>query len=168
MSESQTINPIHQIKYDTMLPEVLKQSLSYIDLTEHENNLQNKHVVKIILDELIAALPNLPGNPKPQIVHYSPITTVANNFDRLLRFPHDNPGRSSTYTRYVDENQVLRTHVSATVPPALDELSKTDFQDALLVFPGLSYSRDASDKTHSGVFHQVDTWRITKGKKYAR
>jgi phenylalanyl-tRNA synthetase alpha chain len=163
MSETQSTNPMHQIKYDTMSPEVLKQSLSYIDLTEDENNLQTKHAVKIILDELVAALPNLPGSPKPQILRYSPITTVANNFDRL-RFPTDNPGRSSTYTRYIDKNTVLRAHVSAMVPPALDEIAKTQPQDSLLVFPGLAYRRDVSDKTHSGVFHQVDIWRVTKNK----
>lgn len=161
---SSLANPLHQIKLEPMSPEVLKQSLSYLDLTEDGNN--PKHAIKIILDEIITALSNSPDRPQPQIIRYSPITTIQNNFDRL-RFPLDNPGRSSTYTRYVDQNTVLRAHVSAMVPPALDKLSKTQPQEALLVMPGLAYRRDVSDKTHSGVFHQADIWQISQ-KIYTR
>jgi phenylalanyl-tRNA synthetase alpha chain len=113
---------MHIIKKEIASQESLNEALGYADLTEDESNSDSKHAVRILLDELIKSLEKLPNSPQPKIIRLSPITTITNNFDRL-KFPIDNPGRSSTYIRYVDANTVLRGHVTAMVPPSLDELS---------------------------------------------
>lgn len=158
-------NIMRQIKYQPMTSEELKSALAVTDLTLQ--TADNQHAIRLLLDDLLDGLKTLSGSPNPEVIRLSPISSVANNFDRL-RFPKDNVGRSSTYTRYIDKETMLRAHVTAMIPPTLDRLAKTDLLDALIVTPGLVYRRDVSDKTHTGVFHQVDTWRITRGKKYSR
>ena len=99
-----------------------------------------------------------------RVVRGSPIVSVADNYDRLL-FPYDNAGRSSTYTRYVDENHVLRTHTSASVPETFRDFYKEfngDIPDTVFLFPGLVYRRDVIDPKHLDVFHQLDIWTLRK------
>lgn len=149
--------PISKAELDNML------SISDLSLQTEENN----HAIRLILEDLLNALSKLQINPDIEVVKLSPIVKVTDNFDRL-RFPKDNPGRSSTYTKYVDKETVLRTHVSAILPPTLDKLSTIDFEDKILVMPGLVYRRDVTDKTHAGVFHHGDIYRITKNKQYTK
>ena len=98
------------------------------------------------------------------VVRGNPIVSVADNYDRLL-FPYDNAGRSSTYTRYVDEEHVLRTHTSASVPETFRDFYKEfngDIPDTIFLFPGLVYRRDVIDPKHLDVFHQLDIWTLRK------
>ena len=156
---------MHNIKYNPISQAELKSILKIEDLSVQTK--ENNHAIKLILEDLLTALSKLQKNLDIEVVKLSPIVKLADNFDRL-RFSKDNPGRSSTYTKYLDRETVLRTHTSAMIPPTLDRLSKTDFKDKLLVLPGLVYRRDVTDKTHAGVFHHGDVWRITKNKQYSK
>ena len=103
-----------------MKQEILdKAKLAYLlaipDLTDPANST---HAINLILEKMIETLNSRQDWPKCKVFRHDPITTVANNYDRLL-FPEDNIGRSSTYTRYVSETEVLRTHSSAIVPKVL-------------------------------------------------
>jgi phenylalanyl-tRNA synthetase alpha chain len=155
-------NIMHQLWHRNLNSLEIKNLLEVSDLT-----LQNSHAIGLLFQNLIQALEKNYPKTDLEIIRTSPIVSVENNFDRL-RFAIDNPGRSSTYTRYVDADSLFRTHTTAGVPPTLDLLAKQTFEDTLLVFPGLVYRRDVADKTHSGVFHQVDIWKITQNYNYQR
>jgi len=95
-----------------------------------------------------------------------PVVSINDNFDRL-QFPEDNMGRSSVYTRYINEDTILRTHTSASVPPLFDKVSngEIEVEDTLFFMPGLVFRRDVKDKTHLGEFHQMDVWRLRRVEK---
>jgi phenylalanyl-tRNA synthetase alpha chain len=72
--------------------------------------------------------------------------------------------RDVRYTRYLSHDVVLRPHSTAHIPQALRELAADAVDDVLLVIPGIVYRRDSIDRTHTGTPHQVDLWRIRRGK----
>ncbi len=144
---------------ELMSPERLQASLASTDLTDPKNGI---HAINLVIEKIHNFLSSKKGWPVPKIIRSSPITTVLQNFD-LLRFPIDNPGRSSRYTRYISENEILRTHTSAMIPNILAELGKSQISDFLVMCPGICYRRDVVDKTHCGEPHQMDVWRIKKG-----
>lgn len=144
---------------ELMSPERLQASLASTDLTDPKNGI---HAINLVIEKIHNFLSSKKGWPVPKIIRSSPITTVLQNFD-LLRFPIDNPGRSSRYTRYISENEILRTHTSAMIPNILAELGKSQINDFLVMCPGICYRRDVVDKTHCGEPHQMDIWRIKKG-----
>jgi phenylalanyl-tRNA synthetase alpha chain len=139
--------------------EKISKSLGIIDLSDPRNGI---HAVNLVVDRIVTRLNRESDFPKAQIKRADPVVSVANNFDRLL-FPNDNLSRSSVYTRYVDENHVLRTHTSSMLPEILDEISMEKPDDYLVACPGICYRRDVVDKKHCGEPHQFDTWRIKRG-----
>jgi phenylalanyl-tRNA synthetase alpha chain len=86
---------------------------------------------------------------------------ITDNYDRL-GYPAEAITREARYTRYVDAGQMLRSHSSAMIPPALRALASQPGDDVLLVCPGMVYRRDAIDWQHTGTPHQLDLWRITR------
>ncbi|KAF3933325.1 hypothetical protein ABW19_dt0201843 [Dactylella cylindrospora] len=86
-----------------------------------------------------------------------PIVTVAQNFD-CLGFPPDHPGRSRSDTYYVNKHTVLRTHTSAHQAEkfrVLEQVGKPGYLISADV-----YRRDAIDKSHYPVFHQMEGARV--------
>ena len=85
--------------------------------------------------------------------------TVAQNFD-TLDFPLDHPGRSPTDTYYINKNTVLRTHTSAHEA----EIFNRNKSDGYTISADV-YRRDAIDRSHYPIFHQIEgsrTWDQTK------
>ncbi len=99
------------------------------------------------------------------LVHRSsPIVSVHDNYERL-GYPPEATARDARYTRYVDANTVLRTSASAMIPPLLERLAaQRDLDDVLLAPLGLVYRRDTIDRLHVGEPHQMDLWRIRRGR----
>ncbi|KAI5283711.1 Ferredoxin-fold anticodon-binding domain-containing protein 1, partial [Ascosphaera acerosa] len=111
--------------------------------------------------------------PSPEYGNYvepEPVVSVKDNFDDL-GFPADHVGRSKTDTYYLDRAHVLRTHTSAhqlqyfrrmarkqaerkagTATAGLDEHGYTVVADV--------YRRDAVDRSHYPVFHQMEGARV--------
>jgi phenylalanyl-tRNA synthetase alpha chain len=91
------------------------------------------------------------------------IVPIADNYDRLGYDPAD-VTRAARYTRYVDQERMLRSHSTAIVPSALSHLAaeRQPPADVLLACPGISYRRDAIDWQHTGTPQQLDLWRISK------
>lgn len=86
---------------------------------------------------------------------FSPVVSVHQNFDSL-GFPADHPGRSRTDTYYINASTVLRTHTSAHQADTF----KTNASDGFLISADV-YRRDAIDRSHYPVFHQMEgarTW----------
>lgn len=75
------------------------------------------------------------------------------NFDSL-GFPPDHPGRARSDTYYLNATHVLRTHTSAH---QLD-LFRTNPTPGFLVSADV-YRRDAIDRSHYPVFHQMEAAR---------
>ncbi|KAK9467347.1 hypothetical protein V1512DRAFT_205667 [Lipomyces arxii] len=79
--------------------------------------------------------------------------SVYENFDSL-HFPKDHPGRSKTDTYYLNKDYVLRTHTSAHQVECFRDIITPGFLVAADV-----YRRDAIDRTHYPVFHQMEGGR---------
>jgi len=111
------------------------------------------------------------SHPQSEIKEYrlNPIVNVEDNYDNLL-IDKDNISRSSTYTHYVDTKRVLRTHTSAQIPLILKELANTknNWNDVVIILPGLVYRRDVTDKKHLGVIQHLEMWRVTKNSYYRK
>lgn len=105
--------------------------------------------------------------PSPVYGNYSelnPVVSTANNFD-VLGFPPDHPGRSRTDTYYVNEKTVLRTHTSAHQQEYFQRMNKNEKtrpeETGYTVIADV-YRRDAIDRSHYPVFHQMEGARLWK------
>lgn len=148
------------LRFEVSTPEAVARALAVTDLTRDD---APKHAINMIVQNVVEKLKTA-GLGEIRIIRANPVVSVEDNFDKLL-FPYDNAGRASTYTRYVDESHVLRTHTSANVPQVFADFYKEfngDIPDTVFVFLGLVYRRDVIDPRHLDVFHQMDIWTLQK------
>lgn len=85
----------------------------------------------------------------------TPVVSVRQNFDSL-GFAADHPGRSRTDTYYINKDTVLRTHTSAHEVDVFRANTSKGYTISADV-----YRRDAVDRSHYPVFHQMEgalTW----------
>ncbi|KAH8699281.1 hypothetical protein BGW36DRAFT_377638 [Talaromyces proteolyticus] len=102
--------------------------------------------------------------PGPVYGNYSepfPIVTTEQNFD-VLGFPSDHPGRSRSDTYYLNEKTVLRTHTSAHQADYFRRMSSNENQEEGYTVVADVYRRDAIDRSHYPVFHQMEGARLWK------
>ncbi|KAJ6072747.1 hypothetical protein N7467_010832 [Penicillium canescens] len=99
--------------------------------------------------------------PAPSYGNYSeknPVVSTKHNFD-VLGFPADHPGRSRTDTYYVNDKTVLRTHTSAHQQAYFQQIArneKTRPDEVGYTVIADVYRRDAIDRSHYPVFHQME------------
>ncbi|KAJ5089756.1 hypothetical protein N7532_008440 [Penicillium argentinense] len=99
--------------------------------------------------------------PFPVFGNYSeknPVVTTAQNFD-VLGFPADHPGRSRTDTYYVNDKTVLRTHTSAHQQAYFQQINRNEQsrpEEVGYTVIADVYRRDAIDRSHYPVFHQME------------
>ncbi|KAL3496034.1 putative phenylalanyl-tRNA synthetase alpha subunit [Aspergillus germanicus] len=99
--------------------------------------------------------------PAPVYGNYSeknPIVTTAQNFD-VLGFPADHPGRSRTDTYYLNDKTVLRTHTSAHQQAYFQQINRNETtrpEEVGYTVVADVYRRDAIDRSHYPVFHQME------------
>jgi phenylalanyl-tRNA synthetase alpha chain len=140
-------------------PRAYQRSLAVRDLTDAA---LGPHAMQQLLQSAVESLKKM--WECPAIVYRSPpVVSVAENYDDL-RYPADGASREARYTRYVTDELLLRTQTSASIPRALRMIAPAAYEDVLLVCPGLTYRRDAIDRLHVGEPHQLDLWRIKRGK----
>lgn len=138
--------------------EALNNYLAIPDLTESAT----PHAIRMVYEKIEVYMRSTHPQSGVQIHRKNPIVTVEDNYDNLL-IAKDNISRSSTYTHYVDDNHILRTHTSAHLPGILRELAtRDDWEDVVILLPGLAYRRDVSDKKHVSEVHMLEMWRIVK------
>jgi len=138
----------------------LQDCLEIKDLSDERNGI---HAINLIMNEIKSNL-LLNYGIVPSIIRNSPIVNVSDNYDKLY-YPIDDITKSSIYTRWVNDENILRTQVTSGIP----SLIKTHTEDDLIyLLPGLVYRRDVIDRNHVGEPHQMDIWRISKLKKYNR
>jgi phenylalanyl-tRNA synthetase alpha chain len=133
----------------------LNQALNLRDLT---NSDEGSHAMQLLLSSITDKLTSNWNNTG---IEYrgSKVVTIANNYDNL-GYPLEGAARDARYTRYVDDQHLLRTQMSAVIPTALKEIGKSS-SDILISCPGLVWRRDVVDRIHVGEPHQLDLWRIT-------
>ncbi len=139
--------------------EKLNEYLAIPDLTES----RQPHAISLLYKRVADNMREAHEGSDVRVYRKDPIVTVADNYDNLL-IAADNISRSSTYTHYVDNKHVLRTHTTAQIPGILRELAATrkDWNDVVILLPGLAYRRDVTDKKHVGQVHMLEMWRIVK------
>ena len=139
--------------------EKLNEYLAIPDLT----NSKHKHAISLLYEKIADYMRQTHKSSDIRVYRKNPIVTVADNYDNLL-IASDNISRSSTYTHYVDNEHILRTHTTAQIPAILRELAATrnDWNDIVILLPGLAYRRDVTDKKHVGQVHMLEMWRIVK------
>lgn len=138
--------------------EALERYLAIPDLIQADE----PHAIKLLYQKIEDYMRTTHPTSKVIVHLQNPIVAVSDNYDELL-VDADNISRSSTYTHYVDDQHILRTHTTAHIPSILKKLaSEKDWSDVVVLLPGLAYRRDVTDKIHLGVLHQLDMWRICK------
>ncbi len=147
------------MQHSVLTPDALARALHLRDLTDP---LQGAHAMQHIVDLLHESLARR-WRCRRRLHRVSPLVTVDDNYDRL-GYPPDGAARDARYTRYVTRRTLLRTQTSAVVPGLLRSLALDPPGDVLLVCPGLVYRRDAIDRLHTGEPHQVDLWRVKRGR----
>lgn len=137
----------------------LSEYLAIPDLTEGKQ----QHAISLLYERVAEYMRQAHKKSDVRVYRKDPIVTVADNYDNLL-ITSDNISRSSTYTHYVDNEHILRTHTTAQIPAILRELAatKNDWKDVVILLPGLAYRRDVTDKKHVGQVHMLEMWRIVK------
>lgn len=94
----------------------------------------------------------------PDFHHHNnlfPVVSIDQNFNSL-GFPADHPGRSRSDTYYLNKSTVLRTHTSAHQA----ETFRANKSPGYLIAADV-YRRDAIDRSHYPIFHQMEgarTW----------
>jgi len=137
--------------------EQLRRDLSVRDLTDPG---EGPHAIQRLVDRAVEGLAKA-WECEVQWCRGPRVVPVTDNYDGL-GFAPDSVTRDTRYTRYLDDDRMLRSHSSAMVPPALRRLRATPAGDVLLVCPGVVFRRDAIDWQHTGTPHQLDLWRITR------
>jgi len=138
--------------------EALEKYLAIPDLTQSTQ----PHAIKLVYEQIAEYMRSSHPQSDVRVYRKDPIVTVEENYDHLL-IAADNTSRSSTYTHYVDERHILRTHTSAHLPGILRELARQDdWEDVVILLPGLAYRRDVSDKKHVSEVHMLEMWRVVK------
>ncbi len=143
---------------EPMSKEALDRYLAITDLTQSPQ----PHAIKLVYEKLAQSMRSTHPQSDVRVYRKDPVVTVEDNYDNLL-IAADNISRSSTYTHYVDQTHMLRTHTSAHLPGILRELAGQDYwEDVVMLLPGLVYRRDVSDKKHVSAVHMLEMWRVVK------
>jgi len=93
------------------------------------------------------------GHPRAEFECFDdldPVVTVKENFENLLT-PENHPTRQRDESYYLNEDTLLRCHMTAHQVPLLRNNNRS-----AVLFAGDVYRRDTVDSTHSPVFHQLD------------
>ncbi|TEA17418.1 Phenylalanine--tRNA ligase [Colletotrichum sidae] len=85
---------------------------------------------------------------------FDPVVSTHQNFDSL-GFPLDHPGRAKSDTYYFNEGTLLRTHTSAHQAQTFQQ----NLSEGYLISADV-YRRDAIDRSHYPVFHQMEGARM--------
>ena len=118
-----------------------------IDATVRKLHLQKDHPVSITR-QIIES--NFPAPTYRYHNDLNPVVSTHQNFDSL-GFPQNHPGRALSDTYYLNQTTLLRTHTSAH---QADTFHANESEGYLISAD--VYRRDAIDRSHYPVFHQME------------
>ncbi|MEK7626862.1 MAG: hypothetical protein AAB399_01720 [Patescibacteria group bacterium] len=132
----------------------MKRFLDMPDLSRTEGSPITEIVNRILKSPYFKSL---------DIIKTPEIVPASISFD-LFDFPADHPARNPSDTYYVDSTNILRTHTTIMwYYYLLDEDIKKRIaaNEPVGAFSfGKVYRRDAIDRNHMNVFHQIDGWYL--------
>ncbi|CCE30408.1 related to mitochondrial phenylalanyl-tRNA synthetase (MSF1) [Claviceps purpurea 20.1] len=137
---------IRGVTYETN-PAWFNVPANVLDATSRRLHLQKDHPVQITRQIIESSF------PQPTYKHYSdyhPVVSTQQNFDSL-GFPSDHPGRALSDTYYINDTTLLRTHTSAHQA----DVFRANASDGYIISADV-YRRDAIDRNHYPVFHQME------------
>lgn len=144
-----------------LTPDEVTAALALRDLS---NAHQGEHAIQILLADIVHVLTDRWGIAAVEHRH-PPLVASRDNYDRL-GYRADDVTRESRYSRHVSPTVMLRSHTTADIPAVLDRLhAAPEGDDRLHVLPGLTYRRDAVDRTHVAAPHQLDLWRLSNHRR---
>ncbi|PKS06919.1 hypothetical protein jhhlp_005515 [Lomentospora prolificans] len=129
-----------------------------VDAASRRLHLQKDHPVSITRQIIESQFPS-PTYRYHNDFH--PVVSTVQNFDSL-GFPADHPGRNKSDTYYLNKDTLLRTHTSAHQA----DVFRANESEGFLISADV-YRRDAIDRSHYPVFHQMEgarMWDRTKVK----
>lgn len=135
--------------------EKLNKSLSMMDLSH-----QSGHVLNLLVNKIKDRLENYYQLPI-EVNQGNPIVSVEDNYT-LLGYSLDEITLTDRYTRYIDQNTVLRTQMTVLMPSLLRKY-KNKPEDKIYLSHGLVYRRDVVDRSHVAEPHQMDIWLLKEG-----
>ncbi|KAK2596232.1 phenylalanyl-tRNA synthetase alpha subunit, mitochondrial [Conoideocrella luteorostrata] len=118
-----------------------------LEATSRRLHLQKDHPV-YITRQIIES--NFPQPTYKYYNEYNPVVSTNQNFDSL-GFPPNHPGRALSDTYYINEKTLLRTHTSAHQADTF----RANESEGYLISADV-YRRDAIDRSHYPVFHQME------------
>lgn len=134
--------------------ERLKRYLAMPDLSR---TLENP------LHELINRILGIERFSDFDIIQVPEIVDAGVSFD-LFNFPPDHPARSHSDTYYIDDKNILRTHTTIMWYYYLTHsLGKERIKEKKPIGSlcyGKVYRKDAIDRNHMNIFHQMDGWYL--------
>ncbi|MBV9469074.1 MAG: phenylalanine--tRNA ligase subunit alpha [Abitibacteriaceae bacterium] len=93
-----------------------------------------------------------------EVVEGPEVETLYYNFDALNIGP-DHPARDEKDSLFISDNLVMRTETSAVQIHVMESRQPP----VKIIAPGRVYRRDAVDRTHSAIFHQVEGLLVDQG-----
>jgi phenylalanyl-tRNA synthetase alpha chain len=138
-------------------PAALARALSVRDLTDPS---KGPHAVQRALDGAIQALGRA-WRCEVLVHRASPVVPAEDDGARLHDAGSERPGGRTA--RRASATHVLRTRTAAMMPGALRRLAAATPIDVLVACPGLVY-RPAADRLHAAEGHEVDLWRLRRGR----
>jgi phenylalanyl-tRNA synthetase alpha chain len=142
-----------------LTPAQLSHDLEIPDLSDPADG---PHAIQQLVAAAASALARgwqLDGGCQVRWCRGSRIVPAADNYDGL-GYARTDVTREVRYSRYVDDERMLRSHSTALIPAALRQLASDPPADVLLVCPAMVYRRDSIDRLHTGTPHQLDLWRV--------
>lgn len=136
--------------------EEYNQLLNKEDLTENK-----KHCINLVIHKIQEVLENH-YKVTSNIEKGCKVVSLDDNY-YTLGYNKDEVTLGSRYTKYIDDNTILRTQMTSTIPSLLRNYQNDG--DKLYLCPGIVYRRDVRDKTHVGEPHQMDIWYLTNKKQ---
>lgn len=116
-------------------------------------NNAKAHPLTLVRDEICSLFIEMGFN----IVEGPEIETEYYNFE-ALNIPLEHPSRESFDTFYLDKKHLLRSHTS----PVQIRYMENNQPPIQIIVPGKVYRPDATDATHSFMFHQLEGLLVDK------
>lgn len=135
------------------------QLLKALTLRDLSDAQQGPHAMQILLDEIEQVLTAIMPNLLIQRSQPNGLVKIRDNYD-ALGYPIEGAAQEARYSRYVDDQHMLRTQMSSAMPNWLRSWRRKPHQPIVILHHGLVYRRDAIDRYHCPEPHQLDLWLI--------
>jgi len=129
-----------------------------VTLPPREVPFGKRHPLTQTQDDIIRIFSNLGYS----VVEGPEVETIYYNFDALNIGP-DHPARDERDSLFVSDDLVLRTETSAVQIRVMESRQPP----IKIIAPGRVYRRDAVDRTHSAIFHQVEGLLVDEGVSFS-